>query len=92
MNVHLTPHLETMVRQKVATGRYNDASQVVREALRLLEERDSLRQLRAALAIGQEQLDRGEGRECTPELHAEINEAARRNVREGNRPHPDLLP
>ena len=40
MNVSLTPHLEAMVRQKVQSGRYNNASEVVREALRLMEERD----------------------------------------------------
>jgi len=43
MNVNLSPQLEEMVRQKVASGRYNSASEVVREALRLLDERDQLR-------------------------------------------------
>ena len=88
MNVNLTPHLEAMVRQKVASGRYNNASEVVREALRLLEEQDNLHRLRAALAIGQEQLDRGEDREYTPELHAEILDAATRAARAG-KPIPD---
>ena len=40
MNVSLTPELEKFVSAKVETGRYNSASEVVREALRLLEERD----------------------------------------------------
>ena len=40
MNVNLTPELENLVHGKVKTGRYNSASEVVREALRLLEERD----------------------------------------------------
>ena len=35
MNVNLTPQLEDMVRKKVASGLYNSASEVVREALRL---------------------------------------------------------
>ena len=43
MNINLTPQLEDLVRQKVASGRYNSASEVVREALRLLEEQDRLR-------------------------------------------------
>jgi antitoxin ParD1/3/4 len=43
MNINLTPQLEDLVRQKVASGRYNSASEVVREALRLLEEQDSVR-------------------------------------------------
>jgi len=43
MNVSLTPELEKFVSAKVETGRYNSASEVVREALRLLEERDQVR-------------------------------------------------
>lgn len=40
MNVSLTPELEKLIRRKVATGRYASTSEVVREALRLLEQRD----------------------------------------------------
>ena len=43
MNINLTPQLEEMVRQKVASGLYTSASEVVREALRLMEEQDRLR-------------------------------------------------
>ena len=40
MNINLTPHLEDIVRQKVASGSYASASEVIREALRLMEEQD----------------------------------------------------
>jgi antitoxin ParD1/3/4 len=40
MNVSLTPELEKFVSAEVESGRYNSASEVVREALRLLEEHD----------------------------------------------------
>ena len=43
MNVNLTPQLEELVRSKVASGMYTSASEVVREALRLMDERDRLR-------------------------------------------------
>lgn len=43
MNVSLTPELEKFVSTKVESGRYNSASEVVREALRLLEEHDQAR-------------------------------------------------
>lgn len=43
MNVSLTPELEKFVSAKVQTGRYNSASEVVREALRLLEEHERAR-------------------------------------------------
>jgi len=43
VNVHLTPELERLVQEKVQSGRYNSASEVVREALRLMEQHDELR-------------------------------------------------
>lgn len=43
MNVSLTPELEQFVQSKVENGRYNSASEVVREALRLLEEQEKMR-------------------------------------------------
>jgi antitoxin ParD1/3/4 len=43
MNVNLTPQLEEMIRRKVASGLYNSASEVVREALRLMEAQDRAR-------------------------------------------------
>ena len=46
MNVSLTPEPEQLVQQKVKSGRYLSASEVVREALRLLHEQDQLRELR----------------------------------------------
>jgi antitoxin ParD1/3/4 len=66
MNVHLTPELEQLVQTKVKSGRYNSASEVVREALRLLEERDQLMELRKeairkSIDEGWESLRRGAG-------------------------------
>ena len=63
MNVNLTPQLEEMVRSKVASGLYTSASEVVREALRLMDEQDRLRaarieQLREDIRQG---LDSGPG-------------------------------
>ncbi|HEY5140522.1 MAG TPA: type II toxin-antitoxin system ParD family antitoxin [Methylococcales bacterium] len=46
MNISLTPHLENLVKTKVESGLYNSASEVMRDALRLLEERDQLRAVR----------------------------------------------
>jgi antitoxin ParD1/3/4 len=66
MNVNLTPELETLVQNKVKTGRYNSASEVVREALRLFEQRDhirelQLREIRKKIDQGWASLERGEG-------------------------------
>ncbi len=64
MNVSLTPELEEFVNAKVEAGRYGSASEVVREALRLLEEHDLNRAARLAefnqeLGRRLESLDRG---------------------------------
>jgi len=48
MNVSLTPRLVDFVRRKVEAGLYGSSSEVIRDALRLMEERD--RQREAALA------------------------------------------
>ena len=62
MNVNLTPQLEELVRSKVESGLYGSASEVVREALRLMDEQDRVRaakleQLRAEVRRG---LDSGQ--------------------------------
>ena len=67
MNVSLTPELEAMVAEKVKSGLYNSASEVVREGLRLVREQDQLREirlneLRAEIQIGIDQADRGESK------------------------------
>lgn len=65
MNVSLTPKLEKYIQKKVESGRYTSASEVVREALRLLEQEDvrerELREFRAKLDRRLASLDRGEG-------------------------------
>lgn len=66
MNVSLTPELEKLVEKKVKSGRYQSASEVIREGLRLLDEQDHLREVRLQevrrkIQSGLDQLDRGEG-------------------------------
>lgn len=46
MNISLTPQLEILVKNKVESGLYGSASEVMRDALRLLEERDRRQLLR----------------------------------------------
>jgi antitoxin ParD1/3/4 len=65
MNVSLTPELDKFVAGKVESGRYNSASEVVREALRLLDEHDRARIAQLAafnqkLGARLASLDRGE--------------------------------
>ncbi|BAU15144.1 hypothetical protein LEP3755_57010 [Leptolyngbya sp. NIES-3755] len=80
MNVSLTPELEKLVQDKVRSGRYLSASEVVQEALRLLEERDRTQQikldaLRRDLQVGIAQIDRGEiidGEEAFAEIESDL--------------------
>lgn len=83
MNVSLTPHLEAMVRQKVQSGRYNNASEVVREALRLMEERDRYAALKGAIASGVEQHARGEVTPWTVDTLSELQREADEEDRQG---------
>jgi antitoxin ParD1/3/4 len=61
MNVSLTPELENFVNEKVKSGLYNSASEVLRESLRLLKERDMLKEiqrseLRREIMLGVDQI------------------------------------
>jgi len=65
LNVSLTPELEKFVQARVKSGRYQTASEVVREALRLLETHEqtyeeALARVRAKLKRGIEQAERGQ--------------------------------
>ena len=65
MNVSLTPELESFVTAKVESGMYGSQSEVVREGLRFLRERDRamearLQDLRSEVAEGVEQARRGD--------------------------------
>ena len=61
MNISLTPELEQLVNDKVKTGMYQTASEVVREGLRLLKERDQhVELLHRDIRIGFDAVERGE--------------------------------
>lgn len=67
MHVSLTTELEARVRAKVESGLYNNASEVIREALRFMDTHEDwiheikLAHLREQLTVGIDQLDRGNG-------------------------------
>ena len=66
MNIYLGKHFEQMIREQVESGRYANASEVVREALRSYEVNEiKLERLRAKLAEADAEFERGEGIEIT---------------------------
>jgi antitoxin ParD1/3/4 len=89
VNISLTPELEQLVKDKVSSRKYHSVSEVMGEALRLLEERDAcgglrqrirdqrLAELKAKIQVGIEELERGEGIDGE-EVFTEIEEDIRR--------------
>lgn len=92
MSVTLTPQLESKIRERVESGRYESASEVVAEALRLLELVERRDRLRASLTESWEQHLRGESVELTPEWEAEAIERSERRFLAGEMPNPDVCP
>src|SRR5258708_22037089 len=82
VNISLTPELDAFLQSRVKSGRYQTTSEVVREALRLLErqekERDeAFKQLKAKLRRGAAQAECGDlidGDEVFEELRQLIEE------------------
>ncbi|MGZ5011048.1 MAG: type II toxin-antitoxin system ParD family antitoxin [Methylobacter sp.] len=73
MHISLTPELEAIVKEKVSSGLYNNASEVIREALRFMKTNEELvnqmklDHLRSRLAEGERDLAEGRYTELKPE-------------------------
>lgn len=84
-NVVLTEHHENIITELVGSGRYQNASEVLRDGLRLVEERDAreaakLKALQTAALIGFADLDDGHYRDVSAdELSAVIEDLGRRS-------------
>jgi antitoxin ParD1/3/4 len=66
MDITLKPEQEQFIQEKLQSGKYQTANEVIVEAFRLLEERDKryqewLEETRQKVAIGLAELERGEG-------------------------------
>jgi antitoxin ParD1/3/4 len=87
LNVSLTPHLEEFIHQNVSSGRFQSASELVRTALRLLEERDQERLARLEWLRGEIQkgLDSGP---ATPLDMEEIKRLGRQRIEGANSTPP----
>jgi antitoxin ParD1/3/4 len=82
MHIALTPELENIIQKKVQSGFYSNASEVVRDAIRRLHERDSYAALRGELNKGFAQLDAGKSLPLDMEK-AKSN--ARQNAKSGKK-------
>jgi antitoxin ParD1/3/4 len=82
MNVSLTPEMEAWVQQKVGSGLYTSASEVVREALRALHERETrksarLANLREAVAVGIQSADSGDLHDWDHSMQEQVKQLGR---------------
>jgi antitoxin ParD1/3/4 len=86
VSLSLPPELEQYLDQKVASGLYQTSGEIVRDALRLMRERDSLheerlKQIREDLAVGFAEMERGESRPGH-EVHERLRQRRRDTQRE----------
>jgi len=83
MNISLTPQLEKLVQERVKSGRYTSASEVIREALRLLESHDrGLVQLHADVDAGLRQLDEGRASPFDSQAVERIKQSGRARLKD----------
>ena len=94
-NINLTDYLDHFVERQVSSGRYSNASEIVRDALRLLEEQEQERQaklkaLRQAATKGFDEIDQGKGivlkskkavKQFITEIEAEVSSRSAKNGR-----------
>jgi len=85
MNISLTKELESYVNQKVESGLYHSASEVIRDGLRLMKERDALHQhrlteLRREIAVGVDQANSGQVQPFNEEVAERIKARGRKRL------------
>ncbi len=89
MNISLTKEFESYVSHKVESGLYHSASEVIRDGLRLMKERDDLHQsklaeLRREIAVGADQADRGQVQPFTEETATHVKARGRKRLNSQN--------
>ena len=92
MKIELAPPLDALVRERVESGKYVDASAVIREALRLLEDKEKLDHLRASIAVAKAEVARGEVVDWSPSFLDELRREAAEASRNGIPVHDDVKP
>jgi len=93
MHVNLSPEMEGFVKGKVESGFYGNATEVIRDALRRMQAEDArVAAWKAAVKVGDDQLDRGEGIPYTPEALKSITDMAIGAMHGGQPLDPDVRP
>ena len=91
MNINLSPEIENFIQSKVKSGFYSNATEVIYDALRHMEEQDERKEsesLRTALLVGHDQAERGEVSSYSSELIDKLTQQAFDNAK-NNKPIKD---
>jgi antitoxin ParD1/3/4 len=93
MNIDFPPVDEGYIKDKVKSGYYADASELIRDAVRRMREQDEKReQLIAALHAGEEDIAAGRYRAYNSDVLAEVVQNAKEKAAAGRKPKPDVTP
>lgn len=93
MHVNLSPEMEGFIKTKVAGGFYGNATEVIRDAIRRMQAEESrVAAWHAAIKVGDDQLNRGEGIAYTPETLNDITQSAISAMHSGTPMDADVLP
>ena len=93
MHVNLSDEMGAFVKEKVEGGFYGNATEVIRDAIRRLQAEEQRRAaFRAAVAIGDAELERGEGEDFTAADLEAITQEAIETMHTGTPIDPDVLP
>lgn len=93
MHVNLSPEMEGFIKNKVASGFYGNATEVIRDAIRRMQAEESrVAAWQAAIAQGDAQLNRGEGIRYTPESLTDTTNSAIDAMHSGKPMDKDVLP
>lgn len=94
MNINFAPIDEAFIKNKIEEGYYSNATELVRDAVRKLREKEPEINvtLRAALKEGEVALSKGESDIYSPQLMTKIEARAREDVKNGVKPDPIVCP
>ena len=93
MHVNLSSEMESFIKAKVASGFYGNATEVIRDAIRRMQAEESrVAAWQAAVKLGDEQIERGEGSAYTPERLNAITQRARAEMHSSQPMDVDVLP
>jgi antitoxin ParD1/3/4 len=93
MHINLSPEMETFIKGKVASGFYGNATEVIRDAIRRMQaEEGRVSTWKAALKVGDDELDAGQSVPYNPATLDDITQSAKKAMHSAQAMGADVLP